>query len=175
MEEARSFRFECPTCKAVREIKPKGESLKFPWHLKPWLALGEARKRLEVFRMSKHQRKMNEHMHFLLVQARIRKGRLRNNDSAYHCVFTSNPSAKEQQNMISRQNNDLCCLLLNVEKNWRFTYACSSETQRRKSFLGLFPYRRKEKSKTERMKQQKNSHKIVKVQQQKGSDNVSTI
>ena len=32
MEEAGVSRFECPTCLAVRDIKPKGESVKFPWH-----------------------------------------------------------------------------------------------------------------------------------------------
>ncbi len=34
MEEAEVSRFECPTCLAVRDIQPKGESVKFPWHPK---------------------------------------------------------------------------------------------------------------------------------------------
>src|SRR2546430_1146132 len=34
MEEVEVSRFECPTCLAVREIHPKGETMKFPWHQK---------------------------------------------------------------------------------------------------------------------------------------------
>ena len=34
IEEARVSRFECPTCLAVRDIKPKGDHLKFPSHPK---------------------------------------------------------------------------------------------------------------------------------------------
>jgi hypothetical protein len=34
MREAGVSRFECPTCLAVREIKPKGDHVKFPWHPK---------------------------------------------------------------------------------------------------------------------------------------------
>jgi hypothetical protein len=34
IEEAGVSRFECPTCLAVRDIKPRGESVKFPWHPK---------------------------------------------------------------------------------------------------------------------------------------------
>ena len=34
MEEAGVSRFECPTCLAVRDIKPRGGSVKFPWHPK---------------------------------------------------------------------------------------------------------------------------------------------
>ena len=34
MEEAGVSRFECPTCLAVRDIKPKGGGVKFPWHPK---------------------------------------------------------------------------------------------------------------------------------------------
>jgi hypothetical protein len=32
--EAGVSRFECPTCLAVRDIPPKGERVKFPWHPK---------------------------------------------------------------------------------------------------------------------------------------------
>jgi hypothetical protein len=32
MEEASVSLFECPTCLAVRDIKPKGDRVKFPWH-----------------------------------------------------------------------------------------------------------------------------------------------
>jgi hypothetical protein len=32
MEEASVSLFECPTCLAVRDIKPKGDHVKFPWH-----------------------------------------------------------------------------------------------------------------------------------------------
>src|SRR5437868_4714960 len=32
MKEASVTRFECPTCLAVRDIQPKGDSVKFPWH-----------------------------------------------------------------------------------------------------------------------------------------------
>lgn len=32
MEEASATHFECPTCLAVRDIQPKGDSVKFPWH-----------------------------------------------------------------------------------------------------------------------------------------------
>jgi len=34
MEEAEVSHFECPTCLAVRDIHPKGEIVKFPWHPK---------------------------------------------------------------------------------------------------------------------------------------------
>jgi hypothetical protein len=34
MEEALVTRVECPTCLAVRDIQPKGENVKFPWHPK---------------------------------------------------------------------------------------------------------------------------------------------
>jgi hypothetical protein len=34
MEEAQVSRFECPTCKAVRDIQPKGDRVKFPLHPK---------------------------------------------------------------------------------------------------------------------------------------------
>jgi DNA polymerase III delta prime subunit len=34
MEEAGVSRFECPTCLAARDIPPKGERVKFPWHPK---------------------------------------------------------------------------------------------------------------------------------------------
>lgn len=34
MEEAKVSRVECPTCLAVRDIQPKGDSVKFPWHPK---------------------------------------------------------------------------------------------------------------------------------------------
>lgn len=34
MEEAGVSRFECPTCLAVRDITPRGGSVKFPWHPK---------------------------------------------------------------------------------------------------------------------------------------------
>jgi hypothetical protein len=34
IEEAGVSRFECPTCLAVRDIKPKGDRVKFPWHSK---------------------------------------------------------------------------------------------------------------------------------------------
>jgi hypothetical protein len=34
MEEAQVSRFECPTCKAVRDIQPKGDRVKFPSHPK---------------------------------------------------------------------------------------------------------------------------------------------
>jgi len=33
-EEAKVSRVECPTCLAVRDIQPKGENVKFPWHPK---------------------------------------------------------------------------------------------------------------------------------------------
>ncbi len=32
MEEASVSLFECPTCLAVRDIKPRGDRVKFPWH-----------------------------------------------------------------------------------------------------------------------------------------------
>ena len=32
MKEASVTRFECPACLAVRDIQPKGDSVKFPWH-----------------------------------------------------------------------------------------------------------------------------------------------
>src|SRR5947209_2616760 len=35
MEETGISRFECPTCLAVRDIKPKGDRVKFPSHPKP--------------------------------------------------------------------------------------------------------------------------------------------
>ncbi len=34
MEEAKVSHFECPTCFAVRDIQPKGDRVKFPWHPK---------------------------------------------------------------------------------------------------------------------------------------------
>jgi hypothetical protein len=34
MEEAGVFRFECPTCLATKNIKPKGDRVKFSWHPK---------------------------------------------------------------------------------------------------------------------------------------------
>ena len=34
MEEAAVSRVECPECLATREIHPKGETVKFPWHPK---------------------------------------------------------------------------------------------------------------------------------------------
>ena len=34
MEETGVSRFECPTCLAVRDIKPKGDRVKFPSHPK---------------------------------------------------------------------------------------------------------------------------------------------
>jgi hypothetical protein len=34
IDETRVSRFECPTCLAVREIKPKGGRVKFPSHPK---------------------------------------------------------------------------------------------------------------------------------------------
>ena len=34
IEEAKVSRFECPICLAVRDIQPKGDSLKFLWHTK---------------------------------------------------------------------------------------------------------------------------------------------
>ncbi len=34
IEEAKVSRFECPTCLAVRDIPPKGDRVKFPWHPK---------------------------------------------------------------------------------------------------------------------------------------------
>jgi len=34
MEEAGVSHFECPTCLAVRDIKPKGDRVKFPSHPK---------------------------------------------------------------------------------------------------------------------------------------------
>ena len=34
MEEAEVFRFECPTCLATQNIKPKGDRVKFSWHPK---------------------------------------------------------------------------------------------------------------------------------------------
>jgi len=34
MEEAGVSHFECPTCRAVRDIPPKGGRVKFPWHPK---------------------------------------------------------------------------------------------------------------------------------------------
>src|SRR5262249_25965600 len=34
MEGAKVSRFECPTCLAVRDIHPKGDIVKFPWHPK---------------------------------------------------------------------------------------------------------------------------------------------
>ena len=34
MEEAGVFRFECPTCLATQNIKPKGDRVKFSWHPK---------------------------------------------------------------------------------------------------------------------------------------------
>jgi hypothetical protein len=34
IEEAGVSRFECPTCLAVRDIPPKGDRVKFPWHPK---------------------------------------------------------------------------------------------------------------------------------------------
>ena len=34
LEETGVYRFECPTCLAVREIKPKGGRVRFPSHPK---------------------------------------------------------------------------------------------------------------------------------------------
>jgi hypothetical protein len=60
MEETAVSRVECPECLAIREIHPKGETVKLPWHPETshthptsWSTLGEARKQLGPLRMSK--------------------------------------------------------------------------------------------------------------------------
>jgi hypothetical protein len=48
----------CPNCLAARDIKPKGDHVKFPWHWHPHDpypqsggTLGKARKHLETFQL----------------------------------------------------------------------------------------------------------------------------